>query len=73
METSTTTDRSSAALFVKVDEAARMLGVSRSLAYELANRWIESGCDEGIPAVRLGRRLLVSRAGLERLADIGRT
>jgi excisionase family DNA binding protein len=56
-------------LFIGVEEAARMLGISRSLAYELANRWIATDRAEGIPAVRLGRRLLVSRAGLERMAN----
>lgn len=56
-------------LFVNVDEAARLLGISRSLAYELANRWIESGSVDGLPTIRLGRRLLVNRAALERLAD----
>lgn len=56
-------------LFIKVDEAARLLGISRSLAYELANRWIESGCADGIPAIRLGRRVLIDRAALERLTN----
>lgn len=55
--------------FLRVDEAARLLGVSRSHAYEMANRWIASHGAEGLPAIRLGRRLLVRRDALERWAD----
>lgn len=51
---------------MRVDDAARLLGVSRSLAYELANRWITSDGAEGLPAVRLGRRVLIRKAALER-------
>lgn len=48
-----------------VDEAASALGIGRNLAYEK--------CRTGeIPTVRIGRRLLVSRAALERmLQDCG--
>ena len=44
-----------------VEEAASALGISRSLAYELAKA-------DRLPApvIRLGRRLVVSREGLER-------
>ena len=56
--------------FVRVDEAACLLGISRSLAYELANQWIESDEAVGLPAVRLGRRLLIKRAALEQMAGI---
>jgi excisionase family DNA binding protein len=55
---------SSDQLFIRVDEAARLLGISRSLAYEMANRWISSNGSEGLPAVRLGRRLLINRSRL---------
>lgn len=57
-------------LFISVDEAARLLGISRSLAYEFANRWIQSDEGEGLPAIRLGRRLLVKRAALEKMASV---
>lgn len=43
-----------------VDEAAAELGVSRSLAYAA----VRSG---QLPAVRVGRRLLISRAALDAL------
>jgi excisionase family DNA binding protein len=43
-----------------VEEAGAILGVSRALAYQLAR--------EGrIPAIRLGRRLVVPRARLEEM------
>ena len=40
-----------------------------ALAYELANRWLETGRSDGIPAIRLGRRLLVNRPALYELAE----
>ena len=47
-----------ASLTVSVDEAAKLLGISRNLAYDLIR--------EGrLPHVRLGRRILVPRFGLE--------
>ena len=49
-------------LCLSVPEAAKILGISRGLAYELAR----SG---QLPAVRLGRRLLISRTALERMLD----
>jgi excisionase family DNA binding protein len=45
---------------VTVKEAARLLGVSLRSAYVLAN-------NGSIPVLRLGRRLVVPRAALERL------
>lgn len=47
-------------LTLKVDEAAKLLGISRGLAYEMAR--------EGkLPTIRFGRRLLVPRRALYRL------
>lgn len=52
-------------LTVSVDEAARLLGISRGLAYEAARRG-------ELPTLRLGRRLLVPRARLlELLGETG--
>ena len=48
---------------VTVEEAAQMLGISRSSAYECVRRG-------ELRAVRLGRRLVVPRAGLEALLGI---
>lgn len=45
-----------------VEEAAGVLGISRNLAYELVSRG-------ELPSLRLGRRVVVPRASLERLLD----
>lgn len=42
-----------------VEEAAALLGISRNHAYELAGKG-------QLPAIRLGRRLLISKAALEK-------
>lgn len=47
-------------LCLSVTEAAKMLGISRGLAYELVN----SG---QLPVIRLKRRLLVPKVALERM------
>lgn len=44
-------------------EVAQILGTSRSSVY----RWAESG---DLPVVRIGRRVLVSRAALEQLLGV---
>lgn len=44
-------------LTLSVEEAGRLLGISRGLAYEAARRG-------ELPTIRLGRRLLVPRARL---------
>lgn len=49
-------------LVLTVAEASKLLRISRGAAYEA----IKQG---QIPAVRVGRRLLVPRASLERLLD----
>lgn len=50
-----------------VEEAARVLGISRSSAYEAVRRG-------ELPIVRIGRRYVVPRVALERLLDqAGRT
>lgn len=41
-------------------EAARLLGIGRTVAYEAARQG-------QIPTIRVGRRLLVPRAALERM------
>mgnify|MGYP001117034482 CR=1 FL=1 len=47
-------------LTLTVEEAAHLLGISRGLAYELAR------CGK-LPVVRLGRRLLVPKAALNKM------
>ncbi len=51
---------------VTIPEAARLLGIGRNLAYEIANR---EGELAGVPVIRVGRRLLVPQARL--LAVLG--
>ena len=59
-ETPTSADQR---LTVSVEEAARLLGISRGLAYLLVNRG-------DIPSIRLGRRIVVPRRALDRLLDV---
>jgi excisionase family DNA binding protein len=46
-----------------VEEAARLLGVSRGVGYEAARRG-------ELPTIRLGRRLLVPKIALERMLGL---
>lgn len=55
--------------FLRVEEAARMLLISRTVAYALARRWLETDGSEGLPAVRIGRSIRIPRAALERMAN----
>ena len=48
-----------------------VLGISRSAAYELANSWLDSHGQTGLPAVRMGRRILIPRAAIDQLAAVG--
>lgn len=54
------TPRGGERLAVSVDEAAGLLGISRDLAYDLV-------AQGQIPAVRLGRRIVIPRVQLELL------
>ena len=51
-----------ARLVVTIAEAAKLLGISRSFAYELVKRG-------DLPVVRLGRRQLVPKEALSRLME----
>ena len=46
------------------DEARKLLGISRGLMYQALNT------DE-IPSIRIGRRILIPRAALDRLLNEG--
>ena len=54
--------------FLTVPEAAKVLRLGRSAAYELALRYERTGGAEGLPVIRMGRLLRVPRARLEALA-----
>lgn len=49
-------------LTLTVEQAAKLLGIGRNLAYER----VKTG---EIPVIRVGRRLLVPRKALDRLLD----
>ena len=49
-------------LTVTVTEAARLLGISRGMAYEC----VRTG---ELPSIMLGRRILISRRRLEEMLD----
>jgi len=49
-----------------VEEAARVLRIGRTAAYEQTKRFEETGGQEGIPVIRVGRLMRVPRAALER-------
>jgi excisionase family DNA binding protein len=50
-----------------IEEAAAVLRVGRTTAYELANRDLATGGGEGLGVVRVGRLLRVRRSSLEAL------
>jgi Helix-turn-helix domain len=65
MSTATATpDQGEGRRTISVAQAARELGIGRSLAYELART---TGCLGGVPVVRLGRRIVVPRSALDRV------
>ena len=50
-----------------IEEAAAVLRIGRTTAYELANRDLATGGSEGLGVVRVGRLLRVRRTALEAL------
>lgn len=65
------TPRPSVPRFIRVEEAARVLAISRSTAYELANAFLATDGREGLPVIRLGTALRVPVRALERWSDVG--
>ena len=55
-----------------VDEAAGVLRINRSLAYQLAREYDATGGVSGLPVIRLGGCLRVPRWALLELAFTGR-
>ena len=51
--------------FFTVEEAAGVVRIGRTLAYQLAARFEATDGAEGLPVVRIGRLLRVPRAALE--------
>jgi len=54
--------------FVKITEAAEILGIGRTAAYDAAKRYRETGGAEGIAVVAVGGSLRVPVAWLEQMA-----
>lgn len=51
-------------LTIRVEDAAKLLGISRGAAYARAN-------DGTLPTIRLGKRLLVPKAALDKMLACG--
>ena len=64
------TTKSDPAPFLTIVEAAALLRVGRTVAYQLARRYLATDGREGLPVVRLGRQLRVPRHALERLMHL---
>ena len=54
--------------FLAVEEAAMVLRIGRSCAYDQAREFLATGGESGLPVVRIGRLLRVPRAALEQMA-----
>ncbi len=54
--------------FLTIEEAARILRIGRTAAYELARTWRATGGQDGLPVVAFGRLLRVPRTALESLS-----
>ena len=52
--------------FLTVEEAARILRIGRTAAYEQTRRFEETNGEDGIPVIRIGRLMRVPRTALER-------
>jgi excisionase family DNA binding protein len=55
--------------FLRVEEAAEVLRISRTSAYALTRRFLDTDGREGLPAVRIGRSVRVPTAALELMAN----
>ncbi len=60
--------RDTAPDFLAVDEAALVLRIGRSCAYDQAREFMATHGESGLPVVRIGRLLRVPRAALEQMA-----
>lgn len=57
--------------FLRIEEAARLLRISRSAAYEQANAWLATSGQTGLPVVVIGRTKRVPRAAMLRMLAVG--
>ncbi len=56
--------------FMTVEQAAKVLQLGRSKAYELTVEFESSAGRSGLPLVRLGRQKRVPRSAIARMMDI---
>jgi excisionase family DNA binding protein len=61
----TTNDWSEVPDFLTVEEAACVMRIGRTAAYQLARHYLATGGKEGLPCVRVGKQLRVPRRKLE--------
>lgn len=54
--------------FLRIEEAAKVLRIGRTSAYELAREFLATAGVSGLPVVRIGHQLRVPRRRLEELA-----
>lgn len=52
--------------FMTIDQAAKVLQLGRSKAYQLSVEWERTGGESGLPFVRFGHQKRIPRAALER-------
>jgi hypothetical protein len=52
--------------FLTVAQAALVLRIGRTVAYELARRYLATDGGDGLPVIRIGKQLRVPRAQLVR-------
>lgn len=52
-----------------VEEAAKILRISRGAAYDLARQWRTTHGQHGLPCIQLGHTLRVPRTALQVLLD----
>ncbi|MCB0998136.1 MAG: helix-turn-helix domain-containing protein [Acidimicrobiales bacterium] len=60
-----TNDWSEVPDFLTVEEAACVMRIGRTAAYQLARHYLATGGKEGLPCVRVGKQLRVPRRKLE--------
>ncbi|MCU1390207.1 MAG: hypothetical protein JWL72_3545 [Ilumatobacteraceae bacterium] len=72
MHESNTDEWSGLPMMLKIEEAAGVLRIGRSKAYEMAQRYAQSGGTDGLPVLRMGDLLRVPRAALQEYVTTGR-
>jgi excisionase family DNA binding protein len=63
MKSKESTSDTESKLTLTIDEAARLLGISRPLAYKMVRL-------HQLPSIRLGKRLLIPRKALEEMLEV---